>query len=109
MGWANFLLRESVVLEIAYNFLVLSPYAYSIFACIIVQIVWAYKNIKLNLINYLKSCIYLCPSLLLSVLSICIVPYREYDLLPPILFSFALPVLYSLVHLFLLYFFGDRK
>lgn len=90
-------------MTITYYLLVLSPYIYTIFASIVVQIVREYKKPKFNLINYLKSYIYLAPSFILSILSICIVPFKEYDVLPPIAFSFVLPIIFSLILLWGLY------
>lgn len=90
-------------MTIANYLLVLSPYIYTIVASIVVQIVREYKKPKFNFINYLKSFIYLAPSLILSILSICIVPFKKYDILPPIAFSFALPIIFSLLLLWGLY------
>lgn len=96
-------------MTIAYYLLIISPYIYTIAASIVVQIVRSYKKPKFNLINYLKSYIYLAPSLLLSILSICIVPFKEYDVLPPIAFSFALPIIFSLLLLWGLYYASENN
>lgn len=90
-------------MTIAENLLVISPYAYSILVSCVVYMIWGIKKNKLTIRNYLKGCLCLVPSFILSLVAIYVVPYEKQDALLPIVVSFFIPILYSLLLLWGLY------
>lgn len=90
-------------MEIIYSLLAVSPFAYCIFASVIIQVIRANKGIGLSKKNYFRSYIYLAPSEILSIIAVSIIPFDKYNLFPPVIISFLLPILFSFLLLLGLY------